>query len=254
MRLHSILTPAAALIALAVASAPALADQRERGERAARGGDRNRSDRTESQDRAGERARPRTETPSRTETPPRPEVRPQVVVPRAVPRPEVVAPRVERPRGYTPHYEPRYEPRHTPRYEPRHRNYGYGYPVYRPYLFRPRLHLGFGVWLGYPVPYAYAYPVPVYGYAAPRESIVVGPGSSVYGGVSFEISPDDAFVYVDGNYAGIVRDFDGTDQPLTLAGGSHRIELQAPGYEPMTIDVTVQPGQVIPYRGDMRRW
>lgn len=262
MRLHTIFTPATIVIALAVASTPAFSAQRER---AGRGGDRRGPDRAESQDHAVERAHPR-------DTPPRTEVRPQVVVPRPevakprverptivaprverpvivaprVDRPVIVAPRGERPWGYRPHYEPRYAPHYAPRY--------YGYPIYRPYVFRPRLHLSFGIWLGYPVPYAYAYPVPVYGYAAPRESVVVGPGSPVYGGVSLEISPGDAFVYVDGAYAGLVRDFDGSDQPLTLAGGMHHIELRAPGYEPMTMDVTVQPGQVIPYRGDMRRW
>jgi hypothetical protein len=270
MRLHTIFTPAAVIIALAVASAPALAEQRERG------GERNRSDRAETQGRAVERARPHSETAPRTD------VRPQVVVPRAIPRPEVVdrprverpevvrprvdhpvvvaprvdrpvvvAPRHERPRGYTPHYEPRYEPRYAPR---DHFYRGYGYTGYRPYLFRPRLHLNFGIWLGYPVPYAYTYPVPVYGYYAPRETVVVGPGSTMYGGVSLEITPSDAFVYVDGTYAGLVRDFDGMDQPLTLTGGMHRIEVQAPGYETMTMDVSVQPGQLIPHRGDMRRW
>jgi hypothetical protein len=121
-------------------------------------------------------------------------------------------------------------------------------------VFRPRLHLNFGVWLGYSVPFAYAYPVPVYGYYAPRTAVVVGPESTMYGGVSLEITPSDALVYVDGTYAGTVRDFDGTDQPLTLAAGTHSIEIQATGYEPMTMDVTVQPGQVIPYRGDMRPW
>jgi hypothetical protein len=51
-----------------------------------------------------------------------------------------------------------------------------------------------------------------------------------------------------------VRDFDGTNQPLMLTSGPHRIELIAPGYERMVIDVAVQPGQVIPYRGEMEPW
>jgi hypothetical protein len=268
MRLHTIFTPAAVILALAVASTPALAGQRERAGR----GDHERSDRTEKQGQATERARPHGDNA------PRSDVRPQVDTPRAVRRPEVVAPRVERPAVVAPRVDrptvvaprverpavvdrPRYErprsytPRYEPRYEPRYRvNRGYGYTGYRPYLFRPRLHLNFGIWLGYTVPFAYTYPVPVYGYYAPRESVIVGPGSTVYGGVSLEITPDDGFVYVDGTYAGLVRDFDGTDQPLTLTGGMHHLEVQAPGYETMTMDVSVQPGQLIPYRGEMRRW
>ena len=67
-----------------------------------------------------------------------------------------------------------------------------------------------------------------------------------------EIEPDNAAVYVDGAYAGEVRDFDGQRQPLTHTAGTHRIEVHEPGLAPLLFDVTVQPGQVIPYRGDLR--
>ena len=155
---------------------------------------------------------------------------------------------------YAPHYEPRYDPRYEPRYSPR----GYGYygspSYYRPYVFRPRYSLGFGIFSGYPVPYAYGYssPIWVYGYRAPRERVFVTPGSSYYGGIALEMTPYDADVFVDGTYAGRVEDFDGTTQPLTLTTGVHEIEVQAVGYEPMRMNVEVQPGQIIPFRGDLR--
>jgi hypothetical protein len=82
--------------------------------------------------------------------------------------------------------------------------------------------------------------------------VVVGPAQSIYGGVALEITPNDAEVWVDGGYAGIVRDFDGTRQPLTLAAGTHHIELRLNGYQASEFDVTVQPGQVIPYQGDLQ--
>jgi hypothetical protein len=302
MKRHMIVTPAAVILAMAVASTPAFAGQRERD---GRGAERSHSDRAEKPSPAVERARPHADVAPRAETRPqesgpravpRSEVtaprveRPAIVAPR-VERPVIVAPRVERPVIVTPRverpvivapraerpvivaprverpvivaprsegpreYRPRSESRdYRPHYEPRFAPHPRGYPVYRPYVFRPRLHLNFGVWLGYSAPFAYAYPVPVYGYYAPRTPVVVGPESTMYGGVSLEITPSDAFVYVDGTYAGTVRDFDGTDQPLTLAAGTHHIEIQATGYEPVTMDVAVQPGQVIPYRGDMRPW
>ena len=167
------------------------------------------------------------------------------------------------PRGnvYAPHYDPHYGPRYSPRvYSPRVYGYSPGFygprSYYRPYVFRPRYSIGFGIFLGYPVPYTYSYPYPieVYGYGAPRNEVFINPGSTSYGGVALEITPSDAEVFVDGEYAGHVEDFDGTTQPLTLTPGTHRIEVQAPGYEPMTLDVGVQPGQVIPYRGDLRRY
>jgi hypothetical protein len=127
---------------------------------------------------------------------------------------------------------------------------GYG----RPYEFRPRTRINFGIFLGYPVPYsyyAYPYPVPVYGYGRPGAPVVVGPGSSDYGGVTLEISPNDAEVFVDGQYAGLVQDFDGTQRPLTLTAGSHHLDVRAPGCEPLAMDVNVNPGEVLPYRGDL---
>ena len=38
---------------------------------------------------------------------------------------------------------------------------------------------------------------------------------------------------------------------MPVAVGYHRIELYAPGCEPVVFDVTVMPGQVIPYRGSL---
>jgi hypothetical protein len=209
-----------------------------------------------------QRVEPQRAEPRRGEAVPRVEqrrdgrdgARGAVIAPRAVPRTErpiIVAPRVERPIIVA----PRYDNRHYggDRYYDRGRWSGYrGYDPFRPYYFRPRYRLGFGVYIGYPVQYyAYPYPVPVYGYGAPYSEVYVGPNAT-YGGVALEIRPDDGAVYVDGAYAGIVRDFDGTRQPLTLTPGPHHIQIDQTGFEPLAFDVTVQPGQVIPYQGDLR--
>ena len=102
----------------------------------------------------------------------------------------------------------------------------------------------------YPYGYVSAYPPPVYGY--PGASIYVAPGARSYGGLSFDISPAHADLYVDGEYIGAVGDFVPNAQPLTLVPGQHRIEVQADGYRPMVWDVNIAPGQVIPYRGAMQ--
>jgi PEGA domain len=163
--------------------------------------------------------------------------RPVIVAPRVV-RPTIVRPQVVRPYYNRPYYSRPY----------------YAAPYVRPYVFRPRFHLGFGIVVGYPVPYGYAYPypVPVYGYYAPSAPVVVGPNSTQYGGVSLEITPPDASVYVDGGYAGLVRDFDGTRETLTLTVGRHHIEINAPGYEPMAFDLDTVPGQIVPYQGSLQ--
>ena len=178
---------------------------------------------------------------------------------------------------------------------------------YRPYYsFRPRLSLGFGLWMGYPVgypyyygyPYGYVYPYPVdpyaYGYAAPSYGYPAQPYSSpnpaypppndpssadpeygsagqwypappsrsvgvqhggapsAPGGISFEITPDTAAVFVDGTYVGTAGTFGPTSQPLGLITGRHQIEVRASGYRTMTFDAEVTSGQVIPYQGTLQ--
>jgi hypothetical protein len=89
-----------------------------------------------------------------------------------------------------------------------------------------------------------------YGYAAPGYFVPV-PGRR-YGGVRIDLPQRDAQVYVGGYYVGSVDDFDGVFQQLNLEPGPHRIEIRAPGYEPIAFDVRVEPGRTITYRASMR--
>jgi hypothetical protein len=66
-----------------------------------------------------------------------------------------------------------------------------------------------------------------------------------FGGVRLRMRPRDAQVFVDGYYAGLVDDFDGTFQSLRLAAGGHKIEIRMPGFEDLELDVHVQPGRTI---------
>jgi hypothetical protein len=293
LKLTSLITPSAMLAAITLAAAPSFAQERYHGREKPSGQESGGRSTERAQPRseaprtggAAPRVESRQETPRAQ--PPRPADTPRVETSRpnaersggenrarnqnfgneslgrAVPRRDTVAPRVdENRRNDSRRYDSRrddnrrfesrsytYAPRYSPRvYSPR--------SYYRPYVFRPRLSIGFGIFSGYPVPYSYSYPYPieVYGYGAPRSRVMMTPGSSYYGGVSLEITPYDADVFVDGEYAGRVEDFDGTTQPLTLTAGTHRIEVQAQGYAPLVVDVGVQPGQVIPYRGELRTY
>lgn len=154
-------------------------------------------------------------------------------------------------RSYGPSYRPSYRPSYGSSYRSWYRSdYYYSRPYYS---FRPRLSVGLGLWLGYSVSlpsYGYA-PYPVYGYPS-GGYVNVTPTRTRYGAVSFEISPAHADLYVDGTLIGQVGDFDPNNPPLTLTPGVHRIDVVADGYEPLTFDADVMPGQVIPYRGEMQ--
>jgi hypothetical protein len=101
--------------------------------------------------------------------------------------------------------------------------YGYGYPAY-----------GYGYGYGYGAPY------------------VVDLGGPT-GGLRLKVDPKDAEVFVDGYYAGIVDDFDGVLQHLTLAAGPHHIEVRAPGYRSLEFDVMTEPHQTITIRDALGR-
>ena len=109
--------------------------------------------------------------------------------------------------------------------------YGYGYPFAHPYAYG-----------------AYGYGYSGYGYSGYGYS----PATAAYGDMRIQGAPRDAQVYVDGYYAGIVDDFDGAFQRLTLEAGPHHIEILVPGVPPIEFDVNVQPGRTITYRADGR--
>jgi PEGA domain-containing protein len=88
---------------------------------------------------------------------------------------------------------------------------GYYGGFYPPFWYDP--------WYGYPGPWGYPPPFPYHYYN-------VDPGASL----RLEVKPEDAEVYVDGYYAGIVDDFDGVFQRLPVTPGEHTIELYLEGY------------------------
>ncbi len=116
----------------------------------------------------------------------------------------------------------------------------------RPYRGGTQLFFSWGTGYRYGSPYRGR----VYGYSAPV--VEYGPGR-YYGDVRLQVKPRDAAVYVDGYYAGVVDNFDGVFQRLTLEAGPHRIEIEAPGLEPRSFDVRVDPYHDIDLRADLQR-
>lgn len=158
-------------------------------------------------------------------------------------------------RGYAvPRDNYRYGYPDTYRYGSRNDRYRYyGPPRLIPGGRAPRHYYGpggnFSVYFGVGRGYLYGSPYygRVYGYVAPRAYGV----SIYYGDIRLQVRPRDAAVYVDGYYAGIVDDFDGVFQRLTLEVGPHQIELDAPGLEPQLFDVYVDPARTVTIHTDL---
>jgi len=84
-------------------------------------------------------------------------------------------------------------------------------------------------------------------------SIGVQPGQSNMGGLSFDITPNTAQLFIDSIAMGTVGQFTTTTQPLGVTAGRHQIEVRAPGYQTISFEVDIVAGQVIPYQGTMER-
>jgi len=128
---------------------------------------------------------------------------------------------------------------------------------YYPWWIGAGLYSGYyGYYGGYGYSGGYGYYDPWYG-AYPDDPYQSSPG---YGGgfadegsLRLKIKPREAEVYVDGYYAGIVDQFDGIFQRLHIESGPHRIEVRAPGYESLVIDVRISPDHTTTYEGEMKK-
>ena len=173
--------------------------------------------------------------------------------------PPVQAPRQQVPRQLGP----------GPRGGQQNRSYAYARPYVarRPvfsqpyYSFRPQVTIGFGISLGRPVAYPFRYfePAGFYNYRLPAPGYrgYGSYGSNWYygrvGGVSFDINPREAAIFIDGDFVGYAGDFGPGQMPLTLNAGYHRVELEARNRRTVSFNLTVVAGQVLPYRGDLPR-
>ena len=146
-----------------------------------------------------------------------------------------------RPPGYRP---PSYGP---PGYRPPYPGYGYPLPYWGWGDWRWP-HWGWGAWRpyywgswGFWGSYGEVYSSPAPGVV---ESYPIRSRLPARGGFDLKVKPKNAQVWVDGEYAGLAKDFDGYPSYLWMAAGSHEVSFYLPGYEPVTRGVDVLPGSV----------
>ena len=113
--------------------------------------------------------------------------------------------------------------------------FGWGYPYYG-YYGNPYFSAAYGYPYG---PYPSAYPYPAYGYYG-------------WSSARIEVKPREAQVYIDGNYVGIVDQFDGVFQRLDVPPGEHDLTLYMPGYHSYTERTLFRPGEGYHYKTDLQ--
>ena len=146
----------------------------------------------------------------------------------------VAVPRSYPGRYYRPYYRPYYSPRYYYPYAyPRYYYSPWYYPYYSSFSF------GFGIGFGYgwPAPYWGGYPYYGYGYPAY--------GYDNTASARLLISPRNAKVYADGQFVGVVDDFDGSLERLRVPIGEHEIQVYLEGYRTYSQKVLFTRGTTV---------
>jgi hypothetical protein len=138
---------------------------------------------------------------------------------------------------------PRREGGLRPRAGVPHRGAAHG-EIY-PYPFWPRPPFVPGYpWGPYPGWWTYPY---TYGYGYSEWAAEM----SQYGRIELEVKPDEALVFVDDVYAGVVDDFD-SGYDLVLTPGPHHIEVRLTGFATMMFDVNAEAGHHTKLKGALQ--
>lgn len=129
-----------------------------------------------------------------------------------------------------------------------------GYRTPRPYgswFYTPGLYIATGYGYG---PYDYwgtGWGWPYGGSYYPYGGVYANAADIYTGFLRLKVRPREADVYIDGYFVGIVDDFDGFFQRVRLKEGPHTVELRHPGYEVLTLDVLIVPGEKVTFEGDL---
>jgi hypothetical protein len=92
-----------------------------------------------------------------------------------------------------------------------------------------------------------------FGYAGSQVWTPTTPAKEEKGVLHLNIKPYNAEVYIDGGLVGKADQFEGVFHKLRLNEGVHRVELRAPGYEPLIVNVRIQAGESMTYRGALEK-
>src|SRR5438445_13511830 len=69
--------------------------------------------------------------------------------------------------------------------------------------------------------------------------------------LKIDATPPPAAVFVDGQYAGHVDEFDGVGKAMLLTPGQHRLRIALPGYLPFDTMVDLRPQQKLKIQTDL---
>jgi hypothetical protein len=75
--------------------------------------------------------------------------------------------------------------------------------------------------------------------------------STVTSEIKLKVTPDRAAVFVDGSFAGYVKQFSGIGRAMLVSPGDHHIKIALAGYQEFNTDVKLLPKQKITVKTDL---
>jgi len=73
------------------------------------------------------------------------------------------------------------------------------------------------------------------------------------GAIDFNVRPDRAEVWIDGEFVGLVDEFDGLPDFLWLPEGTYDVAVYLPGFETLARQISLNPGEINRFRDRMER-
>jgi hypothetical protein len=92
-----------------------------------------------------------------------------------------------------------------------------------------------------------------FGFAGPTVWTTTTPVKEEKGVLNLHVKPREAEVYVDGGLVGQVNQFESLFHKLRLEAGVHRVELRAPGYQPLIFNARIVAGESMTYSGTLEK-
>ncbi|MBI4608213.1 MAG: PEGA domain-containing protein [Candidatus Rokubacteria bacterium] len=96
-------------------------------------------------------------------------------------------------------------------------------------------------------------PAPAVPGVPPVPATPSAPSGVDLGYLRIDVEPREAEIYVDGQRAGRAGQFAGLQGFLSLAPGTHRVDITFPGFLPLTTEVQIAPRQTYAIRGQLAR-
>lgn len=89
--------------------------------------------------------------------------------------------------------------------------------------------------------------------AQPVDPLEASGGGDDLGAIDFDVDPEDAEVYLDGEMIGIADNFDGFPSYLWLRKGTYDVVVYRPGYQTLARQVSLNPGEMVDFNDTLQR-